>query len=247
MNRARAPSPPAGEGWGEGSRDAWPSSHSAPTGEGGATPHPAAARPPSPAGGEGEDVPSLRAKLGQRDVGRETMNRDQAPSPPAGEGWGEGSRDACRPSSHSALAGEGGATPHPAAVRPPSPARGEGEDPPSLRAKLGQRALDAQGADGGRAHDSMGGEAMNRDLTPSPPAGEGWGEGARDACRPSSHSAPTGEGGATPHPAAVRPPSPARGEGEVASPLRAKLGQRARSMRKEPTEAEPTTTWDVKR
>lgn len=78
---------------------------------------------------------------------------------------------------------------------------------------------------------------MNRTQAPSPPAGEGWGEGSRDACRP-SHSAPTGEGGATPHPAAARPPSPAGGEGEDAPSLRAKLGQRARSMREEPTEAE---------
>ena len=79
---------------------------------------------------------------------------------------------------------------------------------------------------------------MIRDRTPSPPAGEGWGEGSRDACRAGSLEPRDGEGGATPHPSASQPPSPARGEGEVRQATREVLRGRARTMRKEPTEAE---------
>ncbi|WP_186419999.1 NADH-quinone oxidoreductase subunit NuoF [Bosea sp. CS1GBMeth4] len=49
---------------------------------------------------------------------------------------------------------------------------------------------------------------------PSPLAGEGWGEGSRDTAGLSALLTPTGNDSATPHPAATRPPSPARGEGE---------------------------------
>ena len=47
-----------------------------------------------------------------------------------------------------------------------------------------------------------------------------------------------GQGSATPHPAAARPPSPAGGEGEPAPTRREVLKARARTMRREPTEAE---------
>jgi formate dehydrogenase iron-sulfur subunit len=50
-----------------------------------------------------------------------------APSPLAGEGWGEGSRDAARLAPSRLQSGDRSAPPHPAAARPPSPARGEGE------------------------------------------------------------------------------------------------------------------------
>ena len=79
---------------------------------------------------------------------------------------------------------------------------------------------------------------MNRDLAPSPLAGEGWGEGSRDAADFGSPELQTGEGGATPHPSASQPPSPARGEGQPRSPTRELLKERARAMRHEPTEAE---------
>lgn len=79
---------------------------------------------------------------------------------------------------------------------------------------------------------------MNRDATPSPPAGEGWGEGSRDAAGLPPHDAKTGGGGATPHPSASQTPSPAGGEGEARQPARELLKARARAMRHEPTEAE---------
>ena len=50
-----------------------------------------------------------------------------APSPLAREGCGEGSRDAARLAPSRLQSGDRSATPHPAAARPPSPARGEGE------------------------------------------------------------------------------------------------------------------------
>ena len=78
---------------------------------------------------------------------------------------------------------------------------------------------------------------MNRDATPSPLAGEGWGEGSRDDSGDCLPNAMAADGGATPHPAASRPPSPAGGEGKVAR-FREVLKGRARTMRKEPTEAE---------
>ena len=79
---------------------------------------------------------------------------------------------------------------------------------------------------------------MNRDLAPSPLAGEGWGEGSRDAAGLGAFEMQTGEGGTTPHPSASQPPSPARGEGKTRLPTQAILRERARSMRHEPTEAE---------
>ena len=57
---------------------------------------------------------------------------------------------------------------------------------------------------------------MSATETPSPLAGEGWGEGSRDAAGLVPLEAQAGDGSATPHPAAARPPSPARGEGSVA-------------------------------
>ena len=79
---------------------------------------------------------------------------------------------------------------------------------------------------------------MIRDLAPSPLAGEGWGEGARDAASLDAFEMQIGEGGATPHPSASQPPSPARGEGKTRLPVREVLKERARAMRNEPTEAE---------
>jgi very-short-patch-repair endonuclease len=89
---------------------------------------------------------------------------------------------------------------------------------------------------------------MNRDTAPSPLAGEGRGEGARDAAATSAANAPSVNVTTPPHPTAARPPSPARGEGEVAAcaweegqdapTLRQVLKGRARAMRKEPTETE---------
>jgi very-short-patch-repair endonuclease len=79
---------------------------------------------------------------------------------------------------------------------------------------------------------------MSRDLAPSPLAGEGWGEGSRDATGLGAFETHTGEGGATPHPTAAQPPSPARGEGKTRSPVREVLRERARAMRHEPTDAE---------
>ncbi|BCB20473.1 DUF559 domain-containing protein [Bosea sp. ANAM02] len=81
---------------------------------------------------------------------------------------------------------------------------------------------------------------MNRDRAPSPLAGEGWGEGSRDAAGFGSPELQTGEGGATPHPSASQPPSPARGEGKTRLPAQEVLKERARAMRHEPTEAERT-------
>jgi 2-isopropylmalate synthase len=57
---------------------------------------------------------------------------------------------------------------------------------------------------------------MSATETSSPLAGEGRGQGARDAAGLSPLGAQTGSGGATPHPAAARPPSPAGGEGKAA-------------------------------
>jgi very-short-patch-repair endonuclease len=79
---------------------------------------------------------------------------------------------------------------------------------------------------------------VNRDAAPSPLAGEGWGEGSRDAAGLAPRETPTGNGSATPHPAAARPPSPARGEGVLAPARREVLKTRARAMRREPTDAE---------
>ncbi|POR52343.1 very-short-patch-repair endonuclease [Bosea psychrotolerans] len=79
---------------------------------------------------------------------------------------------------------------------------------------------------------------MNRQPAPSPLAGEGWGEGARDGHRAATAKSQPGNVTAPPHPAAARPPSPARGEGENAATLSQTLRGRARAMRKEPTEAE---------
>ncbi len=76
-----------------------------------------------------------------------------------------------------------------------------------------------------------------RRPNPSPLAGEGWGEGSHCAADVKA-SAESLYGGPTPHPAAARPPSPARGEGEPAPTLREALKARARTMRKAPTEAE---------
>ncbi|MBX9907437.1 MAG: endonuclease domain-containing protein [Beijerinckiaceae bacterium] len=51
-------------------------------------------------------------------------------------------------------------------------------------------------------------------------------------------SAKSANVGPTPHPAAARPPSPARGEGEPAPTLGEILKARSRAMRREPTDAE---------
>ncbi len=56
---------------------------------------------------------------------------------------------------------------------------------------------------------------MNRNATPSPLAGEGWGEGSRDAAGLSPAKTQAGHGGATPHPSASQTPSPAGGEGKA--------------------------------
>ena len=76
-----------------------------------------------------------------------------------------------------------------------------------------------------------------RRRTPSPLAGEGWGEGSRCAGE-LMERAKSANVGPTPHPAAARPPSPARGEGEPAPTLRETLQARSRAMRREPTDAE---------
>jgi len=79
---------------------------------------------------------------------------------------------------------------------------------------------------------------MSRQPAPSPLAGEGWGEGARDDTRAAPAKSQPGNVTAPPHPTAARPPSPARGEGGDGSALQQTLKGRARAMRKEPTEAE---------
>ncbi len=79
---------------------------------------------------------------------------------------------------------------------------------------------------------------MIRDRAPSPPAGEGWGEGSRDAACFDAFETQTGKAGATPHPSASQPPSPAGGEGDTRQPLREALRGRSRTMRTDPTEAE---------
>jgi very-short-patch-repair endonuclease len=79
---------------------------------------------------------------------------------------------------------------------------------------------------------------VNRDAAPSPPAGEGWGEGSLDAAGAAPLETRTGNDSATPHPAAARPPSPAGGEGAPAPTRREVLKTRARAMRREPTESE---------
>ena len=64
-----------------------------------------------------------------------------APSPLAGEGWGEGSRDANLEAAAKALANVVGATPHPSASQTPSPARGEGQNEPDTLRNRALRAI----------------------------------------------------------------------------------------------------------
>ncbi|SEG65553.1 citramalate synthase [Bosea lathyri] len=64
---------------------------------------------------------------------------------------------------------------------------------------------------------------MNRDTAPSPLAGEGWGDAARDDSRAAPAKSQPGNVTAPPHPTAARPPSPARGEGKGAGLVPARV------------------------
>jgi len=79
---------------------------------------------------------------------------------------------------------------------------------------------------------------MNRDGPPLPSRERVGVRGRRDGAGLVEDNAPTGNVTAPPRPAAARPPSPARGEGEPDAALTVTLKGRARAMRKEPTEAE---------
>lgn len=79
---------------------------------------------------------------------------------------------------------------------------------------------------------------MTRDAPPLPSRERVGVRGRRDGAALASANAPTGNLTAPPHPSAAQPPSPARGEGQAAPTLAQTLKQRARAMRKEPTEAE---------
>ncbi len=162
----QTPSPPAGEGWGEGEAQHLPSQRPAPAIALTANPSSVSAAP-SHLLPQGEKAGALFCQLAREP--------QQTPSPPAGEGWGEGE-----------------------ARRSPSqrqtPAIALTGNPSSVSAAPSH--LLPQGEKGGAPFCQL---AREPQQTPSPPAGEGWGEGeARHP--PSQRPAPAIALTAHPHP-----------------------------------------------